>query len=100
VPNTDLIALTARIKSDNVTIANNQFEMYFNGSLVASDNGRLLSYQARTGDTVIGAGTTGGSEPYKGRISEILIYRGNNLDRTQKIVEKNVISYYGPDLNL
>ena len=100
VPSTDLITITARIKSDAVTIANNQFEMYFNGVLSASDNGRLLSYQARTGDTVIGAGTVVGGEPYKGKISEILIYRGNNLDFTQKIVEKNVISYYSSDLNL
>lgn len=100
VPSTDLTILTARIKSDAVNVANNQYEMYFNGVLAASDNGKLLSYQARSGSTNIGAGTGTGSNPFLGRISEILIYRGNNLDYTQKIVEKNVISYYASDLNL
>ena len=104
VPNTNLdealVVITARIKADLVTIANNRFEIYLNGVLGNSDNGRLLSYQARTGDTVIGAGTSGGSFPYKGKISEILIYRGNSLDYTQKIVEKNVISYYLRDLHI
>ncbi len=100
VPDTNLVTITARIKSDLVTIANNEFEIYLNGVLGNSDNGRLLSYQARTGDTVIGAGTSAGGEAYKGLISEILIYRGNNLDYSQKIVEKNILSYYRDDLNL
>tara|TARA_R100001510_G_C7621026_1_gene181935 strand:- start:163 stop:1071 length:909 start_codon:yes stop_codon:yes gene_type:complete len=100
VPDTNLTVLTARLKADAVTLANNQFEIYINGVLAASNNGVLLNYQARTGDTVIGAGSVTGSEPYKGRISEILIYRGNNLDYTQKVVEKNVMSYYSKDLNI
>ena len=100
VPSTDLTVITARIKSDAVTLANNQWEMYFNGVLAVSDNGTLLPYQARSGSTNIGAGTGSGSDPFLGRISEILIYRGNNLDYTQKIVEKNVIGYYADDLNL
>ncbi len=100
VPSTNLTTITARIKSDAVTLANNQFEIYLNGVLSNSDNGKLLSYQARSGSTVIGAGTSTGSYAYKGKISEILIYRGNNLDFTQKIVEKNIFSYYREDLNL
>jgi len=99
VPNTKLTVISARIKADATTIANNQYEIYLNGVLAGSDNGRLLSYQARTGDTVIGAGSATGSEPYKGKISEILIYRGNNLDKTQKIVEKNIMSYYSRDFD-
>lgn len=97
VPNDNLTLITARIKADTVTVENNQFEIYLNRELAASDNGVLLPYQPRTGDTIIGAGSGTGGEGFLGTISEILIYQNNNLDTTQEEVENNVLYYYRSD---